>query len=155
MSNQKYNNTIIAILTTLDQKIADYGYAVANFLKCSGTPCCHQQVYRELRALEKLELVSRKDVPIEGKPDRGIYTITVKGRQFLLTAEPDTLSKITTFDLALCFKTQRFIDWALKGLEVDIASIKKNIHDDLISSGKLLIIETKIHILNNLPTRNR
>ena len=150
MGSQKYNNTVIAILTTLDEKLANYGYAISLYFKNTGSPCSHQQVYRELRHLEKSGLVSRKDEPIAGKPDRGIYTITAKGRQFLLTAKPDTLSKITAFDLALCFKKRRFVDWALDELEADIVFINKNIDDKVIRESRLMVIDTQMYILNEI-----
>ena len=45
----------------------------------------HSQIYRELAKLKEKRLVSARDVPQRGKPNRIIYSITETGREALLT----------------------------------------------------------------------
>ena len=55
-----------------------------------------QQIYRELAKLEKQEAISFDMVAQEGRPDKKVYTITTKGKEFLINwiAEPSSPAAI-------------------------------------------------------------
>ena len=43
----------------------------------------HQQIYRELRKLEKLDLIKAEEIAQEGRPDKKVFSITDSGKQRL------------------------------------------------------------------------
>ncbi|WP_034413156.1 PadR family transcriptional regulator [Candidatus Photodesmus blepharus] len=93
-------HVILTILSTRDATGYDitkeFSSSVGYFWKAS-----HQQVYRELNKMASSKLVTYKNEPQEGKPDRKVYSITNDGRDTLEkwfeqpTAHPTIRDEVT------------------------------------------------------------
>lgn len=57
-----------------------YGYELAEAVRSNGLAVDLAGVYRELRALERLDLLSSEWEPSQNGPDRRVYMMTAAGR---------------------------------------------------------------------------
>ncbi len=71
------NPLAYSCLSIINDKVMT-GYALSRYLEIEWKPS-HQQVYRELKAMEKLELVEFVIQKNNGKPDSKVYSITILG----------------------------------------------------------------------------
>ncbi|MCG7586856.1 PadR family transcriptional regulator, partial [Photobacterium sp. OFAV2-7] len=68
------------------------GYDLTKLIKKSPWHASHQQVYRELARLERKMMVTSKEIPQQGKPDKKSYSITASGR--IALADPELLQPV-------------------------------------------------------------
>lgn len=88
-----------SILATLIGETPCSGYdlakqfnsALGNFWKAT-----HQQIYRELARLEADELVTSEVVPQDDRPDKKVYSVTEKGKKYLIDWIVEPNEPITT-----------------------------------------------------------
>ena len=62
------------------------GYDLTKCLLLKGWKASHQHIYRDLGKLEKQGVVSLKEVPQSGKPDKKLYMLTPVGKEQLTNA---------------------------------------------------------------------
>lgn len=92
----------------------EFDITTGNFWQAS-----HQQIYRDLAALETQGLVSRRIEPQVGKPDRKIYKTTAKGVEVLKAwlVEPSPIRR-TTDELMLKIAAGDLMGLEALGVEV-------------------------------------
>ena len=153
MSMQKgaFTNLTIAILTIIDEEKANYGYTICGYIEYAGMACTHQQIYRELRKFTESGYLLRRAEPIPGKPDRQIYTITPEGQKLLAELQIDSVSKISSFDLACAFPRTRFISKAVLDIEKQMADIERRPFSDVAMSAHQSVLTAKLNVLSTMP----
>lgn len=151
MRNGVFNNLTIAILTIIDEEKANYGYTICNYIEYAGMACTHQQIYRELRKFTESDYLLRRAEPIAGKPDRQIYTITSLGKKLLAELQVDSISKISSFDLACAFPRTRFISQAVLDIEKQMAEIERRPFSEIAMTAHQSILAAKLSVLSTMP----
>lgn len=76
MNLNNLQRTILVFLTDGQLSGYDISKKIAAVTFWNAT---HQQVYRDLIKLESLGLVSHKDIPQDGKPDKKVYSLMFNG----------------------------------------------------------------------------
>ncbi|CAH0542997.1 PadR family transcriptional regulator [Vibrio marisflavi] len=113
----------------------------------------HQQIYRELPALEKKGLVKHDVYPQEGKPDRKVYTILPAGLNHLATKKrasacPSSFPTRHDSIAMLHIGNSNYFIAAEQSLVNDIAELEARIAEQ--SDSKLaLIMRRELKILSS------
>ncbi len=155
LANSQYTNLTIVLLSLINNKVANYGYTISNWINYSGLDCQHQQVYRQLRLLENNGYVTTSLEVLEGKPDRKIYQISALGKKTLNQLELDTKSKITPFDIACTLRKPTYIKQANAWLRSQISELNLLESQNKISSRDMIharkqVLGTQLDILKEL-----
>lgn len=100
----------------------------------------HQQIYRELKRLHTQALVSVREVPQSGKPDKRVYTLTQSGHETLTDWVQESTRPRTLRD-------ELYIKLYNMG-SVPTASLRNDIHDRRQQHEVRLTLYRKIEARN-------
>lgn len=149
---ESFTNLTIAILTIISEEKANYGYTICTYIEYVGMACSHQQIYRELRKFTDRGYLNRRSEPVFGKPDRQVYTITPLGKQIIEDLQIDSISKISSFDLACAFPKPRFINQAVSDIQNEMKSIEIRPFSEVALAARQSVLSTKLSVLSTLES---